>query len=295
MDRIWTWISRALGHRRAATSPVDAVSTDQRGPSAEKQPITVVTGGSRGIGYALAERFASRGHSVALVARSSDALTKAAAELQRSTGRPVLPIVCDITRDDAFDTIAAALSAHGYACDVLINNAGLGLSGPFAGQSSADLDRLIALNITAVTRLTRAFAGEFRARGKGAIITIASLGGVAPGPNQAAYYASKAYVVSLSEAIAVELAPHGVHVAVVCPGPVDTAFHAAMDADHALYRRLLPALTPAEVAAATYRGFKLGQRVIVPGLLNRLLYGAVRVLPHPITVPLIGWLLATHK
>ena len=121
---------------------------------------------------------------------------------------------------------------------------------------------------------------------------MASLGGAVPGPNQAAYYASKAYVLSLSEALAQECAGEGVRVAAVAPGPVDTRFHADMAAEGSPYRLLIPALNPKRTARAAIRGYQLGQRVVVPGLVNRAVYISVRALPHPLTVPVVGWLLA---
>jgi short-subunit dehydrogenase len=105
------------------------------------------------------------------------------------------------------------------------------------------------------------------------------------------YYASKAYVISLSEAVAAEVAGEGVRVAVLLPGPVETGFHADMGAEDALYRSLIPSMAPARVAGAAYRGFVLGQRVIIPGLMSKLNGGGMRILPHPVLVPLVGWLL----
>jgi short-subunit dehydrogenase len=134
-----------------------------------------------------------------------------------------------------------------------------------------------------------------RARRQGGILNVASLGGAVPGPYQAVYYASKAYILSLTEAIGAEIAGEGVRISVLAPGPVETGFHAAMDAETSLYRVLLPSLMPERAARAAHLGFRLGRRVIVPGLLNMGLYGAVRVLPHPISVPLIRILLALRK
>jgi hypothetical protein len=129
------------------------------------------------------------------------------------------------------------------------------------------------------------------ARGRGGIINISSLGGYGPGPYQAAYYASKAYVISLSEAVASEVAGSGVRICAVAPGPVGTRFHHDMQAETAPYRRLLPELTPERVARSAYLGFRLRRRVVVPGVLNMLAALALRVMPHPLTVPILGWLL----
>ena len=175
------------------------------------------------------------------------------------------------------------------------NNAAIGLSGPFALHDDEQLGDLIALNVTALTRLSRKALPEMLQRRRGGILNLASLGGYAPGPHQAAYYASKAYVISLTEALAAEASGFGVRISVVAPGPVDTNFHAAMSADNALYRSLLPSLSPERVAASAYRGFIFGQRVIVPHLFNRAMQIALKILPHPLTVPRVAWLLKNRQ
>lgn len=254
-------------------------------------PAAVITGGSRGIGLAFARVFIGEGHTVLLVARNSDALANAAKALQPTgTGR-VFTLVCDVTSGDAIANIETALTQSGCYLDILINNAAMGASGPFAEASLEDLETLMALNIAALTRLTRHATTGMIARGRGGILNIASLGGVVPGPYQAAYYASKAYVMSLTEALAAELSGRGVRISVVAPGPVETRFHAAMGADRALYRTLLPGLTPDHVARRSFYWFMLGQRVIVPGLLYQFFYVTLRVMPHPLSVLLTGWLL----
>jgi short-subunit dehydrogenase len=133
------------------------------------------------------------------------------------------------------------------------------------------------------------------ARGRGGVMNVASLGGLAPGPYQAAYYASKAYVVSLTEAVASEIAGLGVRLTALAPGPVNTGFHAAMGAEHSFYRQLIFPLSPEGTAKAAYRGYVLGRRLVVPGLFNKLLAIALRILPHTLLLPLIGWLLRPRE
>lgn len=260
-------------------------------------PATVITGASDGIGLALARMFLSKGHTVVAVARNRERLAAAVFGLEPLTraNQYVRALPLDVTDADAAAQITGMLADHGLHLDVLINNAGIGLGGPFARQAPTDIERLVALNIAALTRLTHAAIATMLPAGRGHIINMASLGGYAPGPNQAAYYASKAYVISLSEALSSELAGSGVKVTVVAPGPVDTGFHAGMQADRAYYRRLLPASTADDVAAATYRGYRLGLRVVVPGIFNRGLLPAMRLLPHTLLVPLTGWLLAQRR
>lgn len=255
------------------------------------KPFIIVTGGSEGIGHAIARRFAARQHNLLLIARSEKKLATAAAELREASGAEVHILPLDITSRGASVEIDAALTrASGYA-HILVNNAGIGLSGAFAEHPREDIERLLDLNIKALTVLTHHVLPGMRQRHAGGVINLASLGGYAPGPWQAAYYASKAYVLSFSEAVAAEVAADGVRVCAVAPGPVNTAFHERMGAETAWYRRLVPPLQPETVAWWTDRGFTLGLRVIVPGLINMLMSLALQLVPHRILVPIVGWLL----
>jgi short-subunit dehydrogenase len=254
-------------------------------------PAVVITGGSRGIGFALAERFLEGGHRVAIVARNGPRLDEAARELQAATGSNPVTILCDVAEPNAIDIISSALQRDGLYLDVLVNNAGFGLAGLFAGHSDGELARLLALNVEALTRLTRQALPDMLARARGGILNVASLGACVPGPNQAAYYASKAYVVSLTEAIASEVAGMGLRVSALLPGPIDTAFHEEMGAGRSLYRYVLPAMSAKSVARSAYRGFLFGNRVIVPGISNSFFFVALKILPHAITVPMMYWLL----
>lgn len=274
------WIGR---YARPDARALDAV----RG----RTPAVVVTGASRGIGLALVRRFAQSGSAVAMVARDQALLEGMAQRVTRDFGVKAVPIALDVTAPEAPAAIDAALEAAGLYTDTLVNNAAIGLAGPFQSHSVEDLERLIALNITALTRLTRHVLPQLRARAQGGILNVASLGGMVPGPHQAAYYASKAYVLSLTEAIRHEVRGEGVRVAAVAPGPVATTFHRAMRAEGSLYRLIIPSMRPEAIAASAYRGYRLGRTVIVPGLLGTAGWIAVRFLPHAITVPIVGQLL----
>jgi uncharacterized protein len=254
-------------------------------------PMTVVTGGSDGIGYALAARIAIAGEPVLLVARTLDTLARAAIEIKSASGGVVETLSLDITLPNAAATIAARLAARDAYCDVLINAAGIGLAGEFSSHAPERLDQLVAVNISALTALTRFFLPAMLRRGRGGILNVASLGAYAPGPYQAAYYASKSYVLALTEAIAHEHAGRGVRIAVLAPGPVRTAFHARMGGATGLYLKLLPVPSADQIAKAAIWRFRLGQRVIVPRLLNPLLMAAMRVMPHRLLLPIVGWLL----
>jgi short-subunit dehydrogenase len=246
-----------------------------------------VTGGSRGIGFAIAKRFLEAKKETVIVARNGQKLKQAANELKAATGIEPLSILCDVSEPNAYEIIATDLRSAGLYLDVLVNNAGTGLAGPFLTQNPIEISRLIALNVESVTRLTRASLPAMVARARGGILNVASLGAYVPGPNQAAYYASKSYVVSLTEAVASEVSGCGVRVSALVPGPVDTAFHGKMGAERSLYRLLLPSMTPDRVARSAYRGFIFGQRVIVPGIFNTVSLFALKILPHIITVPIM--------
>ena len=282
------WLSRLLPWR----APVDANAVRlARTAVAHLKPAVVITGGSRGIGLALAKRFIEADHTTVIVARNALTLAEAVAGLKTATGVEPLSILCDVTEPNAAEIIAAALAGANLYLDVLVNNAGTGLAGPFLEQTPQDLSRLLALNVESLTRLTRAALPDMIARRQGGILNIASLGAYVPGPNQAAYYASKAYILSLTEAIASEVAGQGVRVSALAPGPVDTGFHRDMGAERSPYRMILPSMTADRVARSAYRRFMFGQRVIAPGLFNLVFVVALKVLPHIITVPMMRGLL----
>lgn len=226
-----------------------------------------------------------------MIARRAEPLEAAARQVAESHGVVTIPLPLDVTAPDAAARIDETLASHHLNAEILINNAGIGLGGEFVGHAESEIARLIDTNIRALTLLTRHFLPGMIERRTGGIINVGSLGGFAPGPYQAAYYASKAYVVSLSRALSRETAGTGVHVCSVNPGPVATEFHARIGAGTSLYRYLLPALSADAVARATWRGWRLGFRVIHPGLFTPLLSILMRITPWLILVPLVGWLL----
>ena len=187
--------------------------------------------------------------------------------------------------------IEQRLNLLGLHTEVLVNNAGFGLSGCFADLPEADLDALISCNIGALTRMTRHFLPAMLERQSGVIVNVASLAGLAPGPFQAAYYASKAYVISLTRAVAFEVRGLGVKIAVVTPGPIETQFHARMKAEASLYRYLIPSPLPEAVAEATYRGLRWHRPVIVPGIAAKFLDLLLRFFPVVATMPVVAFLL----
>ncbi len=255
------------------------------------RPAVVVTGGSDGIGIALAAAFAAPECTTVLIARDRSKLGQAQTQLMSTGQSDVLTLAQDITDLAAPANIQTFLSQHDLYADVLINSAGVGTTGDFVDEPAENHTALTELNVTALTALCREFLPDMLTRGRGGILNVASLGGFVPGPYQAAYYASKAYVISLSRALSHETRGQGVRIACLAPGPVNTAFHARARGDTALYRHILPAKDPGQIARSARRGYELGLGVIIPGLFNNVLGLAVRLLPDVLTMPVIAILL----
>ncbi len=281
------WLQRldARWMRRRAGPPTSLPS------DAGRKPVTIVTGASEGIGRALASEFAARGHRLMLIARSASRLEEAAAALRRDYGVEVHILCMDLSAPDCLPKLEAALNQSGLYPDYLINNAGMGLGGPFTDQDTGELHQLLGLNMGALTALTRRFLPDMLARAQGGVLNIASIGGLFPGPYQAAYYASKAYVVSLTEALAQENAGRGVRICAAIPGPVATRYHEKVGAADAFYLKLQPVPSPKSVAPIIYSGFMGWRTIIAPGIVTTFNAVAVRFLPHFLLVPFIGWFL----
>ncbi|MEP6624619.1 MAG: SDR family oxidoreductase [Acidimicrobiia bacterium] len=232
----------------------------------------LITGASNGIGLEIA-RVLAPDHDLVLVARNAAKLQSLAEELG---GARV------ITADLADPQAVAKICAEVSDVDVLVNNAGVGDFGPF---SEADPDKTLAmiqLNITSLTALTRAYLPGMLERGAGRIMNVASTASFQPGPLMAVYYATKAYVLSFTEAIAEEVRGSGVTVTALCPGPTASGFQAAADMELSplVANKKLP--TSAEVAAFGVKAMNSGDVVAVPGMLNKILAGSVRLAPRPV-------------
>ncbi|MFL6797285.1 MAG: SDR family NAD(P)-dependent oxidoreductase [Xanthobacteraceae bacterium] len=246
----------------------------------QKRAVTVITGASAGIGAALAHEFAAHGHELVLIARREQALnTLADAIAAKGMSRPVV-LRMDVTRIDAVRDIGEALARRSLEPEVIVNNAGFGLLGPAAELDRAQQLAMIDLNIRALTDLSLAFLDTLERR-KGGILNLASLAAFLPGPGMAVYYATKAYVLSFSEALHQELKPKGVRVTAVCPGPVATEFQARAGISMDVFPRLLER-SAERVAREAYQALKQGRRVVIPGTPNRLVGALVRFVPRQI-------------
>ncbi|HUF10534.1 MAG TPA: SDR family oxidoreductase [Rhodothermales bacterium] len=237
----------------------------------------LVTGASSGIGLEFARLLAAEGRDLLLVARSQDRLEEIKDELVARHGVIVRCLAVDLTHQDAAERVANA--AAGLFVDLLINNAGVGVLGRFHETNRDDQLNLTRLNVDAVVELTHRFVGPMIEHGQGGVLNVASMAGFTPGPLMSTYYASKAFVVSFTEALALELRDTGVTVSALCPGPVPTNFQARAG----IVRKgstVLPSLSARYVAEAGLKGLRAGKTVVVPGLLNKVLVAVMRVTPR---------------
>ena len=249
------------------------------------KPVVLITGASSGIGSALAKVFAAHGHELALVARRQDRLEALADEIA-ATGRPRPTVfTADLERREAASIIAAELSSQGLEPAFVVNNAGFGLRGAATVLSRDEQLAMIDVNVRALTELSLMFIDSV-ARHRGGILNVASLAAFLPGPGMAVYYASKAYVLSFSEALHRELAGLGVRVTALCPGAVPTEFQSRAGLSLPAAARMLE-LSAERVAQIGYDAFIAGQRVVIAGTGNRLAASFMRLFPHALLLRLV--------
>lgn len=255
------------------------------------QPITIITGGSQGIGKALALEFAQGGYDLLLIARNEEQLEKAAIDIRERSDAKVLILATDLSHVESCARVQAHLHNKNFYCQNLVNNAGFGLAGPFSSHKEEVIRSMIDLNVRALTDLSRHFLPDMLERGEGGILNVASMGGLLPGPYQAAYYASKAYVLSLTKALSWETWGTGVHVCALAPGPVKTGFHKAMGARSEIYIKSGAGISAKRTARMGYTGFICGKSLIIPGILSQLGAVALKIIPHDLLMPVMGWFL----
>ena len=244
----------------------------------------LITGASGGIGYELAKLFAKDHHNLVLVARSGGKLTQVADELQRQFGISAKPVALDLTVSPAPQALFDQMQREGMVIDFLVNNAGYGKHGAFAMMPKEDCLGQIQLNVVALTQLTRLFLPSMLERGSGRILNIASTAGFQAGPMMAVYYATKAYVISFSEALASEVKGSGVSVTCHCPGATDTGFQKRAETEESiLFKRLRP-MDAKAVARDAYRSMMAGKTLAIAGVGNWLLMESQRIAPRRLVV-----------
>lgn len=258
------------------------------------RPLALVTGASSGIGAEIARTLAQDGYDVVLSARRLEPMEALAAEIA-AAGATAIVIPADLSRPGAAARLTQELDERGLAVEVLVNNAGLGAAGRFDEQDPMRIDDMLYVNIVALTELTRLLLPDMVARRHGKVMLVASTAAFQPGPRMAVYFASKAYVLSLGEALAYELRGSGVAVTVLCPGPTETEFFAVAGSENSLIARHLRRMMTADtVAKLGCRGLAAGRKVVFAGPLNRLMAFAGRYAPHRFTLPATNRLMASE-
>ncbi len=241
----------------------------------------VVTGASAGIGREIARVLAAQAHDLVLVARSRERLELLASELTADHGVSARVLAADLSRPGAPEAVLRAVEdEEGRPVDVLVNDAGVGTYGPFTETPLDETLAVIRLNVTALTALTRLFLAGMLERGRGRILNVASTAAFQPGPRMAVYYATKAYVLHFSEAIAEELRESGVTVTCLCPGPTKTEFHERAEMEQSGLLRVGRLMDAASVARAGVDGMLRGKRLVLPGVANKVAAFATRLAPR---------------
>lgn len=254
-------------------------STTHNTSNSTARPLALVTGASAGIGLDIATVLAARGHDLVLVARREAQLREIAARLEQAHGITAHVIASDLAAPGAPDALIQQLSAKGLVVDVLVNNAGYGLYGAIT-ETDPDAElKMIQLNIVALYRLTKLIVPGMVVRKRGHIMNVASTAAFFSGPLMAVYYASKAFVLSFSEALDEELDGSGVHVSCLCPGPTKTEFRTVAGTEKSKLSSR-PQVASMPVAVAGVDGLFAGDRVVIPGAKNRFETSLPRFLPR---------------
>ena len=242
----------------------------------------LITGASGGIGEAFARVLAQEGWDLFLVARREEELNRVAGVVHADYGVQAQVMPLDLAQAGAVDQLMERLRQRDFMPDVLVNNAGFGLTGPVAELPRERQLAMIDLNVRTTTDLTLRLLPHLRAQKAGGIINVASVAGFMSGPGMAVYYATKAFLLSFTEALATELKADGLTISALCPGPVKTGFQAVAGMRRTPLSRLLPLASANSVARDGWQGFKEGRTVIVPGLMNKLVVHSARLLPRAV-------------
>ena len=253
-------------------------------------PQTVlITGGSGGIGYELAKLFARDHHNLVLAARSADKLKQVASELQGQFGVAVKTVAIDLATGPAAMFLFDQLRREEISVDILVNNSGYGAFGEFAEMPEQEILGQIELNVTALTHLTRLFLPPMLARRAGKVMNVASVAAFQPGPLMAVYYATKAYVLSFSEAVANEVRGSGVSVTCFCPGPTNTGFAKRAGTERSRLFKKFGGMDATRAARDGYRGLMAGKTLVIPGVYNWLVAESGRFAPRELVTAISRW------
>lgn len=244
------------------------------------ETYTLITGASGGIGWELARQFAAGGHPLVLVARSANKLAEKQAALQAEYGVPVAIVPQDLTAPDAAQRVYEQVTAAGITVDILVNNAGYGDFVSFIDADWSHQQNMVNLNVTALMHMTYVFARAMREQGGGRILNVASLAAVCAGPYMATYYATKAFVLSFSEAMAEELKEYGITVTALCPGPTETGFVAAANLEQGNLFHALPVESAEKVARRGYKATMKGKALRYCGFTVHAMSLATRLSPR---------------
>jgi short-subunit dehydrogenase len=254
----------------------------------EANPIALITGASSGIGKALTEEFARAGYDVILAARGVAKMQVQATDLQQRFGIRAHVIAADLEMSDAAERLHAEVKNLGLTLSALVNNAGYGTFGEFSDMTLESQVGMVQLNVTALVALTKLFLPDLLST-KGKILNLSSTAAFQPGPYMAVYYATKSFVLSFSEALAVELAKTGVTVTAFCPGPTASGFQdkAAMHHSALVKGKRLP--SSEDVARKGFRAMQRGRRVYIPGIKNWILAQLPRFAPRRLVTLIVVW------
>ena len=250
----------------------------------------LITGASGGIGYELSKVFSKNGYNLVLVSRNKQRLEVIAKELENQYDIQAKVIPKDLSKSSAPQELYDDMVANGIDIDVLVNNAGFAINGKFTGFSADKNMELIQLNITSLTLLCKLFGTDMVKRRSGSILNVASTAAFQAGPLMSTYYASKAYVLLLSEALNNELAQDGINVTVLCPGPTHTEFAVRADMSSTKIANVPWVMSATEVAEIGFSGLMKGKNIVIPGLMNKLLAFSVRFTPRSVMTLIIRYL-----
>jgi short-subunit dehydrogenase len=250
----------------------------------------LITGASSGIGLELARIAASNNINLILLARSAEKLMQLRTELEGLYPIKVLAVGCDLTDPDTVEKVASLLHGRGIVPDILINNAGFGMYGPFDRIGAETEASMIQLNVTALTELTKVIYRQMHSKGKGKILNVSSIAGFMPGPWMAVYHAAKAYVLSFSEALSAEARGSGITVTALCPGPTETNFEnrASTGTGIKAFKKFGKLPAARQVAEYGWKSMMKGKTVAIHGSKNRWLAFLIRFLPRKTVTNIAG-------